>query len=93
MNSLEDTYVNIGLKEEELFGQANTGADSNQQRVINMSNEPPAAIKREPTYSFFAQFWVIFLRKFYFTFRSWRAIIMMSLPALFLVIAALISES
>jgi len=87
MNSLEDTYVNIGLKEDELFGGGNS------QEIINMDVNPPQCISRSPTYSFWNQTFVIFTRKYYVTTRSWRDMILIFLPALIIIGGSLVQTT
>lgn len=79
MNSLEDTFINIGLKEDEFLGNENT-------ENIKIETQPPSSFSKPPVFNFFKQLWVIFKRKGYVMFRSVRNIILVLLPAVILLI-------
>jgi len=89
MNSLEDTYINIGMREEEFFGKK---SDSTSHQ-INMGLKAPACISTPPTYSFWMQYKVMFLRKAYFTFRSTRDKVLIILPALVITLGVFVTQT
>jgi len=85
MNSLEDTFVNIGVKEDSLFQDA----DTNDLRL----NLPSASdILVTPKYNFWAQLNAMFLRKYYSSIRSYTYLMMLGLPILFIVLGVYLAS-
>jgi ATP-binding cassette, subfamily A (ABC1), member 3 len=82
MNSLEDTFVNIGLKEDEFLGIEKSGEH------LNIDMQAPQSFSKPPVYDFGMQVKVIFLRKYRVTLRSLRNIILVILPGLLMLISA-----
>lgn len=87
MNSLEDTFVNIGLKEEELFNPSN----SNESLTLNVPT--PLCMNRAPAYNFWSQFSVMFKRKRLYTFRTGRNVILLILPVLVLIVGFITQQA
>lgn len=80
MNSLEDTFINIGLKEDEFLG-------NDKQENLKIEVEPPRCFAKAPEFKFFKQLWVIFKRKAFVLFRSARSIVLLLLPIVIFLIA------
>lgn len=83
MNSLEDAFINIGLQDDLLFKQ-DFKNELATQSIINV--EPPQSVRDFiPKYSFPKQLKAMFLRKYLFTLRSYKKLVLIILPLVFVI--------
>ena len=86
MNSLEDAFINIGMHDDLHFEQGSR-ADANQ---TNMNVEPPQAVKEHtPKYIFMYQLEAMFLRKYFFTVRNYKNIVLIISPIIFVILGTM----
>jgi ATP-binding cassette, subfamily A (ABC1), member 3 len=87
MNSLDDTFVNIGLKEEELINPSTT------QEALKLEVPLPQCMNRPPRYDFKEQYYAMIRRKKVYTLRTFRNIFLTIMPALVLILATIIQKA
>jgi ATP-binding cassette subfamily A (ABC1) protein 3 len=85
MNTLEDTFVNIGLSEDRLLHGESAHTE------INFNINPPTCLGDRPRYSFASQTMAIIKRRVFILIRSKRNLFIMLLP-LILVLLSLLSS-
>jgi len=82
MNSLEDAFINIGLRDELLIGEEL----NNETNQVNINIELPRLIKTHiPKYNFWYQLEAMFLRKYFFTIRNYKNFVLIILPIIFVI--------
>ena len=82
MNSLEDAFINIGLHDDLLMGEEL----NNEVNQVNLNVEPPRLVKTHiPKYNFWYQLEAMFLRKYFFTIRSYKNFVLIILPVIFVI--------
>lgn len=88
MNSLEDAFINIGLQDELLFQE---GFQS-EIAQSNINIEPPRVVKTHiPRYDVWQQIEAMWQRKFFYTVRNYKNLILIILPVLFVVFGTMLT--